>query len=81
MQQHFLQYATKLTDEQRDTLETPITQEELRKSLYTLDTDSTPGPDGLTYTWYRKFYTTLSPYLLRLIKVMLRIEMLEPSQT
>ena len=80
MQQHFLQYATKLTDEQRDTLEAPVTQEELRKSLYTLDTDSTPGPDGLTYTWYRKFYTKLSPFLLRLIKVMLRIEMLEPSQ-
>ena len=80
MQQHFLQYATKLTDEQRDTLETPVTHEELRTSLYTLDTDSTPGPDGLTYKWYRKFFSKLSPFLLRLIKVMLRIEMLEDSQ-
>ena len=80
MQNHFLQYATKLTDDQQALLETPITAEHLTQALFSLDTDSAPGPDGLTYKWYRKFFPKLSPFFLRLIDECLKIEYLEDSQ-
>ena len=79
-QEHFLQYATKLTDEQQALLEAPLTAEHLTKALFSLDTDSAPGPDGLTYNWYRKFFSKLSPFFLRLIDESLKIEFLEDSQ-
>ena len=80
MQNHFLQYATKLTDQQRDLLETPVTHAHIQEALQSMDTDSAPGPDGLTYKWYRQFWTKLSPFFLKMIDEMLDIEMLEDSQ-
>ena len=76
----FFQYATKLTDEQRDLLEAPITQQHLNDALKTLSTDSCPGPDGLTYKWYKTFWTKLSPFFMKMIDEMLELEMLEDSQ-
>lgn len=80
MQDIFLEYATVLTNEQRDTLETPITQTQLKYALNTLNDDSTPGPDGLSYRWYKKYFSELGPFFVKLLEECLEVEMLTDSQ-
>ena len=80
IQDEFFRYATRLTDQQRDTLEIPITQQHLIEALNTLDTTSTPGPDGLTYSWYKKFLPKIAPFFLKLIDECLEYELLTDSQ-
>ena len=79
-QDYFLQFATRLTDEQRDTLEIPLTQTHLKESLNTLDITSSPGPDGLTYSWYKTFFDKIAPFFMKLIDECLEHEFLSQSQ-
>ena len=79
-QDEFLQYAKILTDQQRDMLEIPVTQAHLLEALNTLDTTSTPGPDGLTYNWYKTFFPKIAPFYVKLIEECLENEFLSNSQ-
>jgi len=54
---------TKLTNEQRDQLDSPITIEELHNILLTCK-DSAPGLDGIPYSLYKRFWNILGYKLL-----------------
>ena len=54
----------KLTAEQKDSLEGPITETEVRCALFSLRNGAAAGFDGVGAAWFKKFYKILSPILL-----------------
>ena len=46
----------KLTEENRQKLQTGLTKEKIEKTLKTLGRNKTPGSDGITYEFYQKFW-------------------------
>ena len=55
--------AVKLTIEQVESLETPITEAELQKAMLDMKGDKTPGLDGLPVEFYRCYWNELSNIL------------------
>ena len=54
----------KLDDEERDALDGPLTYEECKKSLDTLENGKSPGEDGFTVEFYKHFFDLVGPDLL-----------------
>lgn len=74
----------KITEEQINQLETPITEEEITKTIRETPMGKSPGPDGLTILYYRKFKDILIPKMCNLMnrigdKEELRKEALEAT--
>ena len=58
----------KLTEDQRDQLERDITTEEIKTALSQMSNNKSPGLDGITTEWYKKFWNQIEPYLVPAIK-------------
>jgi exonuclease III len=58
----FYQNCPKLTEEQKNTLETEISINELKKALSSCK-DSAPGPDGIPYMVYKKYWKMTGPII------------------
>lgn len=56
-----------ITSEQRDSLEDPVTKEEIIQVINNLQCSKAPGPDGYTSEFYKTFKDQISPLLLDLI--------------
>ena len=59
---------TKLSQEEIENLNTPITSTEIKTVIKTLPTNKTPGPDDFTAEFYQKFREELTPILLKLFQ-------------
>ena len=46
---------------------TPLTLDDLKKSLFKMDNNKSPGSDGLTAEFYRSFFNRLGPILLKIV--------------
>lgn len=46
----------KITPNQREDLETPITEDEIKSIIQNMDNGKTPGPDGLAKEFYVAYY-------------------------
>lgn len=55
----------RLSDVARDQLETQLSEEEMKKALKQLNSNKSPGTDGLPPEFYTRFWEFLSPFLLR----------------
>ena len=51
--------------DQASLCEGAITVDEISFAIKNMNTNKSPGPDGLTVEFYRKFWNLLSPYLVR----------------
>ena len=62
----FIQHLTipRLSNEDRDSLEGPLTYEECKKVLDSFKNDKSPGEDGFTVEFYKFFYDLLGKDLL-----------------
>lgn len=54
-----------LDDLERDFIDDMITIEDLERALWSMKLNKSPGSDGLTIEFYRKFWNLLGPWLLR----------------
>ncbi len=57
-------------------LDGPITLEEITKSINSLQSKKSPGPDGLPSEFYKKFNVKLAPLLLSVFEESLDLGML-----
>ena len=55
----------KLTDQDREELESPITLEELTATLKRSKSSSSPGPSGLSFLWYKQFWDQIKHLMLK----------------
>ncbi len=74
----FYENCPKLTEEQSTTLDRELTIKELYEALSTCK-DSAPGPDGIPYSVYRKYWTLTGPIILEAWKYSLGVGKLPPS--
>ena len=58
----------KLSQEEIENLNRPITSTEIKAITRNLPTNKSPGPDGVTDEFYQKFREELTPILLKLIQ-------------
>ena len=58
----------KLNQEEIEDLHRPITSTDFKSVIRNLPTNKSPGPDGFTADFYRKFREELTPILLKLFQ-------------
>lgn len=59
VQEKFLGGIPKLTEEESELCEGELKEEEVRKPIYSLENDNSPGIDGLTGNFYKQFWALL----------------------
>lgn len=64
----------KISQEHRDILEAPIDLEEINAAVFALHCKSSPGPDGLTSEFYKKFKYLIALYLHEVFMICLEDE-------
>nr|GEV67919.1 RNA-directed DNA polymerase, eukaryota, reverse transcriptase zinc-binding domain protein [Tanacetum cinerariifolium] len=52
-------YPRSLLNEQREEIKRKVTKEELKTAVWDCGTDKSPGPDGYTFGFYRKFWSII----------------------
>lgn len=75
----FLSSMPQLDDETKDRLELSISVSEVERAIDKLNCGKSPGPDGLSAAFYKKFKHGLSPILAYLFNEALEVKSLPPS--
>ena len=70
----------RLTEEQFEVLDAPITLQELYQALMKMKVDSSPGCDGFMVSFYRAFWQKLGPIVLASITHTQKISEFSDSQ-
>eukprot|EP00253_Pinus_taeda_P011717 PITA_11717 len=64
-----LQYLPKgVTKELNDTLNSEIDEEEIKRTIWTLQLDKAPGPDGFTICFYREYWSLIKKDLAKMFR-------------
>ena len=50
-----------------DVLDAPISEDEIKKAIWSLHLDKYPSPDGFSISFYRKCWFIIKKHLIRLI--------------
>ena len=69
-----------LTANERNELESPLTEQELLKGLKELNNGSAPGSDGITVEFFKMFWTRIKPFVVNSFKKALDTGSLSISQ-
>lgn len=56
-------FPNRLNHEQATELENPITRDEIRNAVWGCGENKSPGPDGFTFEFFRKFWSVVGPDL------------------
>ena len=70
----------RVSEEDKEFLESPLTMEEMSKALNSLNNESTPGIDGLPTSWYKTFYNKIKTPLFNSLSFSLQTGELSISQ-
>nr|GEY74185.1 RNA-directed DNA polymerase, eukaryota, reverse transcriptase zinc-binding domain protein [Tanacetum cinerariifolium] len=63
-----MEYPNTITLEQHIDLECDVTKEELKKTVWDCGIDKSPGPDGFTFGFYRRFWSTIENDVFEAVK-------------
>ena len=67
IQDYYLNFTRKLTNEQSTECGTRINLTDLKDALWSMNENATPGPNGLTVSFHKKFFEILAPYYERFL--------------
>ncbi|BFZ21637.1 hypothetical protein BsWGS_24676 [Bradybaena similaris] len=65
IQDRFLQNCKKLSETEKEALNTELTLTDITQAVQHMQKNKTPGPDGLTIEFYQHFFPILGPLLLK----------------
>ena len=54
-----------MTDQQRQLLDSPLTINEFKEAVTQMALNSSPGYDGITAAFYKKFFPLIGPYMFK----------------
>jgi hypothetical protein len=57
-----------VTQEENNSLDAPFTEEEIKKAIFNSYSDGAPGPDGLPFLFFQKFWDILKEDLVKLFE-------------
>ena len=69
----------RLSQGEGETLNTPITRDEVEATINNLPTKKSPGPDRFTAEFYQTYKEELVPFLLKLFQTIQKEEILPNS--
>lgn len=75
----FLTLMPRLDEETKEYLEIPISLDEVVKAIENLNPGKSPGPDGLTAAFYKKFKNEIAPVLQMVFNEAYDLDVLPPS--
>ena len=70
IQNSFLNFTRKLSEEEKLECGSKITVNELEKALQSMNVNATPGPNGLTVSFFKKFFNALKPIYERFLSLL-----------
>ncbi|GKA18638.1 RNA-directed DNA polymerase, eukaryota [Tanacetum coccineum] len=63
-----MDFPTRLSTEQKEDMECNITREEIKRAVWECGTDKSPGPDGFTFGFYRRFWCVIENDVVEAVK-------------
>lgn len=60
----FNNFSARVTEEMNEDLIKPVTEEEVRKAVFSIGPNKAPGPDGFTGAFYRQFWPTIKDQII-----------------
>lgn len=60
--------STKITEEQNEELLMPIEDEEVKRALFHMHPDKSPGPNGMSPAFYQKFWSIVGGDIIQLVR-------------
>ncbi|XP_010480831.1 PREDICTED: uncharacterized protein LOC104759619 [Camelina sativa] len=67
-----------ITDSMNRSLIRKITESKVRKALFAMHPEKTPGPDGMTAMFFQRFWSTIKGDLVALVKDFFRTDRFDP---
>ncbi|GJS85004.1 RNA-directed DNA polymerase, eukaryota, partial [Tanacetum coccineum] len=61
-------FPTRLSSDQVQDLERPVTYEEVKRAVWDCGTNKSPGPDGFSFEFYRKYWTTIDDDVFQAVR-------------
>ena len=74
--ERFLDDLGRMTEQEAEALEVPITEQELKEAIWSFKPWKAPGLDGLPYEWYRQLFPSIKEQLLLALNSVLERERL-----
>jgi hypothetical protein len=68
LEKHFWGASDLITNEENSELTTPFLEKEVRDAVFGSYAEGAPGPDGLSFLFYQKFWDIIKDDLLNLVK-------------
>ncbi|GKC04382.1 RNA-directed DNA polymerase, eukaryota [Tanacetum coccineum] len=61
-------FPTRLSSDQVQDLERPVTYEEVKRAVWDCGTNKSPGPDGFSFEFYHKYWTTIDDDVFQAVR-------------
>ncbi|GJS81135.1 RNA-directed DNA polymerase, eukaryota [Tanacetum coccineum] len=61
-------FPTRLSSDQVEDLERIVTYDEVKRAVWDCDTNKSPGPDGFSFEFYRKYWTTIDEDVFQAVR-------------
>lgn len=75
----FNNFSARVTEEMNEDLTKPVTEEEVRKAVFSIGPNKAPGPDGFTGAFYRQFWPTIKDQIISEVQQFFEQGILDPD--
>ena len=69
---NFLSESEKVSNEENELLVAPFSEEKIKEAIFSYYAEGAPGPDGLSFIFYQKFWDIIKGDLVSMFEVVQR---------